>query len=48
MRVFKSQKSYFLQTKSGHIVLVNMYAKNVKDNIDPKLLKRLREVYENG
>lgn len=39
---------YFLRLKSGEIVLVTMYAKNVRDNIDPKLLKRLKEVCENG
>jgi len=25
-----------------------MYAKNVQENIDPKVLKRLKEVFENG
>jgi len=25
-----------------------MYAKNVQENIDPKLLGRLKEVFENG
>jgi RelE toxin of RelEB toxin-antitoxin system len=39
---------YFLRLNSGQIVLVTMYAKNVKDNIDPNLLKRLKEVFENG
>ena len=37
---------YFLQLKSGEIVLVTMYAKNVRDNIDPKLLRELRQHYE--
>jgi len=39
---------YFLRLNSGQIVLVTMYAKNVQDNIDPNLLKRLKEVFENG
>lgn len=39
---------YFLQLNSGQIVLVTMYAKNVQENIDPNLLKRLKEVFENG
>ena len=37
---------YFLRLKSGEIVLVTMYAKNVRDNIDPKLLRELRRHYE--
>lgn len=39
---------YFLRLNSGQIVLVTMYAKNVQENIDPNLLKRLKEVYKNG
>jgi hypothetical protein len=39
---------YFLRLNSGEIVLVTMYAKNVQENIDPNLLKRLKEVFENG
>lgn len=39
---------YFLRLNSGQIVLVTMYAKNVQDNIDPNLLKRLKEGFENG
>ncbi|HEX2770560.1 MAG TPA: type II toxin-antitoxin system RelE/ParE family toxin, partial [Geobacteraceae bacterium] len=31
---------YFLRLNPGQIVLVTMYAKNVQENIDPKLLKR--------
>ena len=38
---------YFLRLNSGQIVLVTMYAKNVQENIDPNLLKRLKEVFEN-
>jgi hypothetical protein len=39
---------YFLRLNSGLIVLVTMYAKNVQENIDPNMLKRLKEVFENG
>ncbi len=39
---------YFLLLNPGQIVLVTMYVKNVKENIDPKLLRRLKEVFENG
>lgn len=38
---------YFLRLNSGQIVLVTMYAKNVVENIDPNLLKRLKEVFAN-
>lgn len=39
---------YFLQLASGWIVLVTMYAKNVRENVDPALLKRLKEIFANG
>lgn len=39
---------YFNRSSAGAIVLVTMYAKNVKDNIDPGLLKRLKERFEHG
>ena len=39
---------YFLRLNSGEIVLVTMYAKNVQENTDPTLLKRLKEIFENG
>jgi len=39
---------YFLQLNPEQIVLVTMYAKNVQENIDPKLLRRLKEMFENG
>ncbi len=39
---------YFLRLGPRQIVLVTMYAKNVRENIDPKLLRRLKEMYENG
>jgi len=37
---------YFLQLSAGEIVLVTMYAKNVQDNINPKVLRELRQWYE--
>jgi hypothetical protein len=37
---------YFLRLQADEIVLVTMYAKNVRDNIDPKLLRELRQLYE--
>jgi hypothetical protein len=39
---------YFLRLNSEQIVLMTMYAKNVQENIDPKLLRRLKETFENG
>ena len=39
---------YFLRLRSGQIVLVTMYAKNVRDNIDPAILRRLKEAFEDG
>lgn len=39
---------YFLGLASGQIVLVTMYGKNVRENIDPVLLKRLKERFEHG
>lgn len=39
---------YFLRPEQGEIVLVTMYAKNVRDNIDSELLRRLKEAFENG
>lgn len=37
---------YFLRLRPGEIVLVTMYAKNVRDNIDAELLRELRRQYE--
>ncbi len=37
---------YFLRLRADEIVLVTMYAKNVRDNIEPKLLRELRRIYE--
>ncbi len=39
---------YFLRLNRGQIVLMTMYPKNVQENIDPKLLRRLKEMFENG
>ena len=39
---------YFLRLAAGQIVLVTMYGKNVRENVDPALLKRLKERFENG
>jgi mRNA-degrading endonuclease RelE of RelBE toxin-antitoxin system len=39
---------YFLRLNPEQIVLVTMYAKNVQEDIDPKLLRRLKEMFENG
>ncbi len=39
---------YFLRLASGQVVLVTMHAKNVRENIDPSLLKRLKEGFERG
>jgi len=39
---------YFLRLASGQIMLVTMYGKNVRENVDPALLKRLKERFENG
>lgn len=37
---------YFRRHALGEIVLVTMYAKNVRENINPVLLKRLKERFE--
>jgi mRNA-degrading endonuclease RelE of RelBE toxin-antitoxin system len=37
---------YFIRVSPGQIVLVTMYAKNVKGNIDPELLRRIKEAFE--
>lgn len=39
---------YFLRIGPGQIVLVTMYAKNTRDNIEPKILRRLKEAFEHG
>ena len=39
---------YFLRINPEQIVLVTMYAKNVQENIDPELLRRLKEAFEHG
>ncbi|MBN1105100.1 MAG: type II toxin-antitoxin system RelE/ParE family toxin [Deltaproteobacteria bacterium] len=37
---------YFLRLEHGVIVLVTIYSKNMRDNIDPGLLKRIKEAFE--
>lgn len=37
---------YFLRLASGQIVLVTLYAKNVREDVDPRLLRRLKEDFE--
>ena len=37
---------YFLRTAAGSIVLVLLYAKNVRDNVDPELLRKLKARFE--
>jgi len=37
-----------LRIAVDEIVLVTMYAKNVRENIDSALLKRLKERFEDG
>jgi hypothetical protein len=37
---------YFLRVRADEIVLVTMYAKNVREDIDADLIKRLRQTYE--
>ncbi len=39
---------YFLRLAWGQIVLVTMYAKNVRKTVNPGLLKRLKEGFERG
>lgn len=39
---------YFLRLDPEQIVLVTMYAKNVQENLDSRLLRRLKETFENG
>ena len=39
---------YFVRLQSDEIVLVTMYAKNVRDNIETKVLRELRRFYEKG
>ena len=38
----------FLRLSPEQTVLVTMYAKNVRENIDPELLRRLKEMFEDG
>lgn len=37
---------YFLRLEYGQIVLITLYAKNVQDNINPQLLKHIKENFK--
>jgi len=37
---------YFLRLSHGLIVLVLLYGKNVRDNVEPALLRQLRKAFE--
>ncbi|HXS72436.1 MAG TPA: type II toxin-antitoxin system RelE/ParE family toxin [Rhodanobacteraceae bacterium] len=37
---------YFLRTAAGAIVLVLLYAKNVRENVEPELLLKLKSRFE--
>lgn len=39
---------YFLRLSAETIVLVTLYGKNVRDNIEPGVLKSLREKFDHG
>lgn len=39
---------YFLRLDPGQIVLVTLYAKNVLENIDPGILKQIKESFKYG
>jgi hypothetical protein len=39
---------YFLRLASGQIVLVTMCSKNVREDVDPKLLRRIKEEFDRG
>lgn len=39
---------YFLRRDHGQIVLVTVYAKNVRENIDPGILKQIKESFKYG
>lgn len=39
---------YFLRTAQGAIVLALLYAKNVRENIDPNLLRKLKARFDHG
>lgn len=39
---------YFLRLDPGQIVLVTVYAKNVRENIDPGILKQIKESFKYG
>jgi hypothetical protein len=37
---------YFLHNAQGQIVLVLLYAKNVRENVEPQLLRALKEGFK--
>lgn len=39
---------YFLRTAEGAIVLALLYAKNVRDNVDPALLRQLKARFDHA
>ena len=39
---------YFLRLGQGQIVLVTMYAKSVRENIDPGVLRQIKESFNHG
>lgn len=39
---------YFLRTAKGAIVLVLLYAKNVRENIEPELLRKLKARFDHA
>ncbi|EQD50637.1 hypothetical protein B1A_09732 [mine drainage metagenome] len=39
---------YFLRIAEGSVVLVLLYAKNVRDNVDPGLLRQLKARFDHG
>ena len=38
---------YYLKAKEGHIWMLTLYAKNVKETIPAQILKRIKEAIEN-
>ena len=37
---------YFIRVSADEIVLVTIFAKNVRDDVDAGLLRKLRQTYE--
>lgn len=36
---------YFLRPAQDHIILVTLYGKNVRENIEPSILRKLKEAF---